>query len=100
MSVSGTSKEAYAKLRDKLGDKQLKVFEAIDRLGVASNEAIADHLGWPINRVTGRVSELKKFGFIDVEGLGKNKSGFSAKLWSVRNRNDKELERIANDCEG
>lgn len=98
MGVSYTSQEAYAKIHDELGAKQQIVFEAIKELGTATNEAISEYLNWPINTVTPRVTELKKFGLIDVEGLGVNKSGFSAKLWSIRDPNDKELIEIANDC--
>ena len=100
MGVSYTSQEAYAKIYNKLGAKQQVVFETIKELGAATNEMISEHLNWPINRVTGRVTELKKFGLVDVEGMGVNKSGFSAKLWSVRDPNDKELIELANDCEG
>lgn len=99
MGVALTSKEAYAKIQDKLGDKQFIVFETIRELGVATNEMIAEHLGWPINRVTGRVSELRNYGVVDVEGVGLNKSGHSAKLWSVRDYNDEKLLEFANGCE-
>lgn len=99
MSVSMTSKDAYTAIKDKLGARQTAVYEAITELGVATNEAIAEHLNWPLQSVTGRVTELRNYGLIDVEGLGKNKSGFTAKLWSVRNLNDKKLFDMARDCE-
>lgn len=98
--IAATSREAYELLQPRLGRKQQIVFEAIKKLGSATNEQLADFLGWPINNVTGRCTELRKFGVIGVEGLGRNKSGRSAKLWSVRDPNDKSLEAIANDCEG
>lgn len=94
-----TSKSAYSKIQDLLGQRQMQVYEAIGDLGIATNEMISDYLNWPINRVTGRVTELKRYGLVDVEGLGKNKSGFTAKLWGVRDLNDKKLLEIANDCE-
>lgn len=99
MSVSVTSKTAYQKIQGLLGDRQMQVYEAIGELGIASNEMIADHLKWPINRVTGRVTELRRYGLVDVEGLGRNKTGFTAKLWGVRDLNDKKLLEMANDCE-
>jgi hypothetical protein len=99
MGVSLTSREAYASIQKKLGAKQQIVFDTIKELGKASNEMLADHLGWSINRITPRVCELKKYGLVGVEGLGVNKSGFSAKMWSVRDPNDKELIELANDCE-
>lgn len=96
--ISSTSQEAYAKIQAKLGDKQLIVYEAIKELGIATNEMIADHLNWPLNRVTGRCTELNRYGVIQVEGLGRNKSGFSAKQWSICDLNDRKLMDISNDC--
>lgn len=99
MSVAHTSKMAYTKIYDQLGEKQTLVFNALKELGVASNEMIADYLNWPINRVTGRVTELKKFGMVDVQGIGVNKSGHSAKLWTPCDINDHKLLDMAHDCE-
>jgi hypothetical protein len=99
MTVSSTSRAAYTKIQGMLGQRQMQVYDAISDLGIGTNEMISDYLNWPINRVTGRVTELKRYGLIDVEGLGKNKSGFTAKLWGVRDLNDKKLLEIANDCE-
>jgi len=97
MTVATTSQAAYDAIKDKLGKKQLIVYEALKELGQASNEQIADHLGWAINSVTGRVSELKRFGMVDVIGITKNKSGFTAKLWTACDINDKKLLEM--DCE-
>lgn len=99
MGVATTSKTAYDRIKDLLGDRQLEVYEAIGDLGVATNEAIADYLNWPINRVTGRVTELKRYGLVDVEGMGRNKTGFTAKLWGVRSISDKKLLEMSRDCE-
>ena len=98
MSVAQTSKTAYETITDKLGTKQLAVYKAIGELGVATNEQIADYLGWEAFRVTGRVNELKKYGAVDVEGLGVNRSGRSAKRWSVRDMNDSQLIELTTDC--
>ena len=98
--VAGTSRQAYEKIKGKLGDRQQKVYDAIREMGIASNEMIADFLGWPINRVTGRVTELNRFGLLNLEGLGKNKTGYSAKLWSAVDLNDRKLIEMANDCAG
>jgi len=74
------------------------VYEAIGEMGLATNEQISEYLDWPINRVTGRVTELHRFGMVDVEGISKNKSGFSAKQWAVKNINDRNLTQMALDC--
>lgn len=96
MTVAITSQQAYTAIKGKLGTKQTIVYEALKVLGQASNEDIADHLGWPINRVTGRMTELRNYGMAAVAGITRNKSGFSAKLWSACDINDKNLEM---DCE-
>jgi len=98
MTVAQTSKLAYEKLRDKLGNKQQIVYEKLQELGSATNEQIADALGWPLQSVTGRITELKKYGLVDVEGIGLSKAGNSSKIWGTRDLNDKQLERIANEC--
>jgi predicted ArsR family transcriptional regulator len=98
MVVAQTSKLAYDKIKDKLGEKQQIVYEALKELGSATNDQIAAKLGWPINRVTGRVTELRKYGLVDIEGIGLSNSGNSAKVWSVRDLNDGALEKIANEC--
>ena len=94
--IAETSRQAYQSIKN-LGVKQEIVYEAIKELGQASNEQIADHLGWAINRVTGRVTELKKFDLVTVAGITKNKSGASAKLWTAKDINDKNLLEF--DCE-
>lgn len=97
MTVANTSREAYQSIKEKLGTKQEIVYEALKTLSQASNEEIADHLGWPINRVTGRMTELRNFGLVDVAGLTVGKSGHSAKLWTACDINDKHLLEM--DCE-
>lgn len=82
--LASTSLAAYADIKDKLNEKQGIVYETIKALEPCTNEQIADHLGWAINRVTGRCTELHKFDMITVAGLGKNKSGASAKQWAIK----------------
>ena len=96
--IAETSLTAYDKIKNKLGAKQLAVYEAIGEMGLATNEQISEYLQWPINRVTGRVSELHYLGMIGVEGITKNKSGFSAKQWGVRDLNDRKLAQLTLDC--
>ena len=95
MAVSDTSRQAYAKI--KLGDKQAQVHQALGELGVASNQDIADYLGWPINHVTGRCKELRDYGMVAVHGLKVGKSGNQVKTWCVIDPNDKNLIDITSD---
>lgn len=97
--IAETSRQAFEKIQDKLGDKQQAVYEALGELGVATNEQIADHLGWPIQSVTGRVTELNKLGLVGVEGIGRSKAGNSAKRWGIRDLNDRNLREMAHECE-
>lgn len=94
MPAASTSKDAYGKIRDKLGRRQTIVYEALKSIGPATNEQIADHLGWPINCVTGRMTELRRFDMVAVMGVTRNRSGFSAKLFAPKNINDKNLGKI------
>lgn len=48
----------------RLGEKQQKVLKAFAEIGPASNEEVAHHLGWPINRVVGRAFELRQLGLV------------------------------------
>ena len=102
MIVATTSKTAYRALKD-LGDKQRTVHETLDELGVASNQDIAYSLGGPINRVTGRMSELRDYGHVKVHGLKQGKFGSPVKTWCVSDPNDKKLidifKRIDDDTD-
>jgi hypothetical protein len=63
-----TRDESYHALVTDLGDRQKKVFEILRR-GDRSNSAIAYALGWPINRVTGRVKELRDLTLVFPAGV-------------------------------
>lgn len=44
--------------------RQSDVVRALRVLGAATDQQIADLLEWPINRVCGRISELKEIGAV------------------------------------
>lgn len=98
MTVASTSRQAYDKIMGTLSDKQEQVYEALKELTTATNDEIADFLGWPINRVTGRVTELRNKDLVTVAGLGKSKAGFSAKVWTWKTADDKKVKDYSNDC--
>lgn len=62
--VTETSKKAFEKIKHIRSNTQHLVFEALRKLGYASNTMIAKELGWTINRVTPRINELRKKGFV------------------------------------
>jgi len=82
MTVAETSRLAYDSIK-KLGDKQEAVRDAIAELGVANNKQIAQHLGWEINRITGRVNELVRMGYVTLERIDVSSEGRKVKFWSV-----------------
>ena len=96
MTVANTSLFAYRELQN-MGDKQRRVWEVINKLQPCHNKQIADHLGWEINRVTGRVNELHEMKMIDFEKLGTSPTGRTVKFWSIRDYNDESLRRISNE---
>lgn len=67
MGVHRRSIESYHELLDEgtINDKQFKVAAALAEMGPASNREIARHLGWDINRVTGRMTELRYKGYVE-----------------------------------
>lgn len=99
MTVAHTSRYSYNRIKHKIGRNQEIVYNTIKELGEATNEMISDALEWPINRVTGRVTELRKYGMIDTDNIAKTKSGHVAKLWYIRHPNDEQLSLIEQDCE-
>lgn len=82
MTVAETSRLAYTGIK-KLGDKQEAVRDAISELGTANNKQVAKYLGWEINRVTGRVNELVRMGFVALERVDVSSEGRKVKFWSV-----------------
>ena len=62
--VRKTHVDAFDSIKQKLGAKQRAVAHALKILGEASNKDLSKALGWPINRVTGRVTELVNRGIV------------------------------------
>ena len=52
--------------------------------GKVTNRMIAKHLGWDINRVTGRVTELVSLGMVTANGTHKDKrTNRTVTLWEA-----------------
>lgn len=64
-----TQIEAYQSLRPALSHRRKLVYEVISKynIGLGLFE-IQQKLGWPINCVSGRVTELRKLGLIEDRG--------------------------------
>jgi hypothetical protein len=69
----------------KLTEIQLTVLDAIRQIGPATNEEIAHHLGWPINRVVGRTFELREYTVVVDAGRRKCKiTGNICHIWRMK----------------
>jgi len=80
-----TSRPAYEEAKTNIGDKQLKVFETIKKLGPCTDAQIADFLGWPINRVTPRRGELIDLKMIIADGKRRDqKTKRLVNFWRIK----------------
>ena len=62
--MNSASLDSYKDLKDKLSLRQIQVLQELKALKTGTNRMIAKSLGWDINRVTGRVTELRDKGLI------------------------------------
>jgi DNA-binding MarR family transcriptional regulator len=65
--INKKSVQSYQELfkDNQLTKRQLEVLTGLNLyLGQATNRMIAKHLGWDINRVTGRITELRDKGLV------------------------------------
>lgn len=83
MGIAYTSRIAYASIEN-INNKQSEVLAKIEEIQPCSNKQIARALKWEINRVTGRVNELAKKGYIKSERMAKNNLGRLEKLWEIK----------------
>ena len=65
--IRTTQVSSLKKLKN-LDGKRKTVYDIIKTKGKATNRMIAKALGWDINRVTGRVTELVNLGMVTTDG--------------------------------
>lgn len=96
--VRETSLEAYEKIKTEIGDRQLKVFDAIKELDGCTDLEIATHLKYSDpNRVRPRRNELMKKGFIKQSDSRQcSISGHNAMTWVISSDEEimKEREQL------
>ena len=65
--------------------RQIQVLQILkDEIGMGTNRMIAKKLGWDINRVTGRVKELRSKGLIKHAGDFEDKeTNRTVNLWKA-----------------
>ena len=79
--ATDTRNESYVKTREHLGEMQVKILRAVKELGgKATNIMISSYLNLPINRVTGRVKELRELGYLREYKQVLNPDG-NRKIW-------------------
>jgi hypothetical protein len=83
--IQDTSLHAYALATQQLGIKQKEVLDTLRYFPDATNAEIGARLGWPINRVTPRMNELRKQGLVLQGGKRKCKvTGSTAYAWKAK----------------
>lgn len=87
-----TQLEAWDALQDSVEGKRLRVLSTIKskRNGLTLFE-ICNNLKWPVNRVSGRVTELRKKGLIVDSGQRRinPSSGKNGIVWVYKNESSK-----------
>ena len=67
-----------------LDGKRKTIYDILKTKGKATNRMIAKALGWDINRVTGRVTELVNLGMVTSNGTYKDKqTNRTVTLWEA-----------------
>ena len=60
--IQETSEESFKEVRnDKAEGRRIQIYNSIKKLGECSNSMISRDLGLSINKVTGRVNELRNY---------------------------------------
>lgn len=77
-----TRNQAYLEVLGSLPEKRRIVYQTIRLLGRATNKQIAEFLNWPINCVTGRVTELAKMFLVKSESKDdQTLTGYEHAIW-------------------
>ena len=66
--IRKTQVNSLKKLKTTIDGKRKTVYDILTSKGSATNRMIAKALGWDINRVTGRVTELVNLGMVTADG--------------------------------
>ena len=79
-----TTQVSSLKQLKNLDGKRKTVYDIIKSKSKATNRMIAKALGWDINRVTGRVTELVGLGLVNAEGTHyDNETNRTVTLWKA-----------------
>ena len=82
--IRKTQVNSLKQMKPVMGKRQTTIYTLIKSKGPLTNRQIAKHLGWDINRVTGRVTELVNLGMVTAEGTHKDKqTNRTVTLWKA-----------------
>ena len=73
----------YRQIQEHLSEIRAKVLIALFEIGNGTDNDIAEHLGWTINRVTGRRFELQQLKFVDAIGQEAGPYRCPRTIWKV-----------------
>lgn len=74
----------WEKKKPEIQGDQKQIKEALEEIGPAIGEEIAQHLGVPYHTISGRFGELQEKGLIEVKGKKQNSRGYLCKIWTVK----------------
>jgi len=78
-----TSLLTWQEIQDTLPESRKRVYNAIKKLGVATDQQISGYLNRPINQITPRRGELEKGGLIVDHGITLNEYGRKVHQWTI-----------------
>lgn len=81
-----TSLTAFDSIQKSLGRRQQEVLDMINIYGPQTDEELKHHLGWEINRITGRRNDLYKDGIIQPKGTKKSSTGRTVIIWGLSDK--------------
>tara|TARA_R100000742_G_C4276532_1_gene97682 strand:- start:1660 stop:1914 length:255 start_codon:yes stop_codon:yes gene_type:complete len=82
--IRQTQVDSLKKLKKTINGKRKTVYDMLLIKGSATNRMIAKALGWDINRVTGRITELVGLGMVTADGTTyDNDTNRTVTLWKV-----------------
>lgn len=96
--MSQLSLEAYRVLKPDLTKREEWVLEAIERLGEASAETVADYYGVGINIISGRITGLKNKNIIVPSKRALNRYGRNVQFWKPANVVENDSILVERDC--
>lgn len=75
MTPEDLRNRTFAEIKDGLSAKRMEVYQALWKHGPCTNRELAERMGWDLNSVAPRVSNLFKDGLARMTGEDQHKRG-------------------------